>query len=738
VTIAPAATLRKPHAVHRSILAVHIMTEEEKTYLAEESSYIWNNDKVPASGSSSVAKGLLELLRAGKGSGVYSGTGRIFGDDANTRVALFNTFLEYFRTNPTAIADRVAFRLLYWFVRPASQGKRDKSESATKSATELLAQKQISDSEKAVQTIVELILQFEKTPDLKLDGALADRKALVEFCSTPFATKPLPLAPYATTSPAIWERIFFWWDKKRADEQLAKQPAKLVFIGDFRFLAMWCPRGTYLVFALVLGSFVLPLILIAIAGWYYPDSISGALNPIKFAWMLCATVPLALYFSSHLSCVVSDSEFQKSPNLVENSLDGLDKYYFRVAIVPWIIVSALAIVIKIVANATDTPNANLYGLGCAIVSAVIVWKIFSSLYSDASVLKQFEELSSSPDQSPAGILIQGLAKREKRREIAWIVFVFLLLLIILCWQLYFFLPERAQNGQIEDGTPLLVVVLPVGIVALYLWAAWSSFDRTRVNANPAWNRVLGVLSWLMMNIGWALVLGFGASDKMRGFPSLKDFEQTCLVGFMGAVPLVSLSAWVVWNKNASIALALCAFLWWSVAFWIPLPRDARDYSVLFWVAALLASVSLFWGLHWRLSLKNRGSASGTLCDRALCTIIVCLLVSPMLWVFAFGWLNSAAITFTSPSSTIFTFGTKGTFTVKAKSTPEPSFAQVGKYMPKGIEFNQATGVLSGMPQETGIFPLVFKATNGARQQAEQVFKLTINQAPKITGEDGAK
>ena len=81
-----------------------------------------------------------------------------------------------------------------------------------------------------------------------------------------------------------------------------------------------------------------------------------------------------------------------------------------------------------------------------------------------------------------------------------------------------------------------------------------------------------------------------------------------------------------------------------------------------------------------------------------------------------------APTITSTSSTVFTVGTPGSFTVTATGTPAPTLSESGT-LPSGVSFNAATGVLSGTPAAGtgGTYPITFTAQNGV--DAERYAKL---------------
>jgi hypothetical protein len=87
----------------------------------------------------------------------------------------------------------------------------------------------------------------------------------------------------------------------------------------------------------------------------------------------------------------------------------------------------------------------------------------------------------------------------------------------------------------------------------------------------------------------------------------------------------------------------------------------------------------------------------------------------------------------SASSTTFTVGTTGTFTVTATGFPAPTFSETGA-LPTGVTFNTTTGVLSGTPAAgTGkTYSIMFTASNGVGSNATQNFTLTVDEAPAIT------
>lgn|GEM_PF-1991254 len=87
-------------------------------------------------------------------------------------------------------------------------------------------------------------------------------------------------------------------------------------------------------------------------------------------------------------------------------------------------------------------------------------------------------------------------------------------------------------------------------------------------------------------------------------------------------------------------------------------------------------------------------------------------------------------TFTSAESTTFAEGASGSFAVSATGTPTPAIEEVGA-LPDGVEFNPATGVLSGTPTQEGVYHIIFAAANGVGF-AVQSFTLTVDAPPKIT------
>jgi hypothetical protein len=91
--------------------------------------------------------------------------------------------------------------------------------------------------------------------------------------------------------------------------------------------------------------------------------------------------------------------------------------------------------------------------------------------------------------------------------------------------------------------------------------------------------------------------------------------------------------------------------------------------------------------------------------------------------------GTQAPSITSASSTTFTVGTAGTFTVMASGSPAPGFSETGA-LPSGVTFNTSTGVLSGTAASgsNGSYPLTITASNGVNPNAQQSFTLTVNPA----------
>ena len=87
----------------------------------------------------------------------------------------------------------------------------------------------------------------------------------------------------------------------------------------------------------------------------------------------------------------------------------------------------------------------------------------------------------------------------------------------------------------------------------------------------------------------------------------------------------------------------------------------------------------------------------------------------------------------SASSALFGLGTAGSFTVDASGNPTPAITESGP-LPDGIVFTaypNGTASLSGPPSASGVFPVVFTATDGT-STATQEFTLQVGTAPVIT------
>lgn len=88
---------------------------------------------------------------------------------------------------------------------------------------------------------------------------------------------------------------------------------------------------------------------------------------------------------------------------------------------------------------------------------------------------------------------------------------------------------------------------------------------------------------------------------------------------------------------------------------------------------------------------------------------------------------------TSASSTTFTVGSAGTFTVTATGFPVPTYSETGA-LPSGVSLNPTSGVLSGTPGAGtgGSYSITITAQNGIAPNATQNFTLKVNQASAIT------
>ncbi len=89
---------------------------------------------------------------------------------------------------------------------------------------------------------------------------------------------------------------------------------------------------------------------------------------------------------------------------------------------------------------------------------------------------------------------------------------------------------------------------------------------------------------------------------------------------------------------------------------------------------------------------------------------------------------------TSASTTTFTVGTAGSFTVSATGYPTPTLNESGT-LPGGVTFTDngnGTATIAGTTGAAGSFPITITAHNGVGSDATQAFTLTVDQAPKIT------
>jgi hypothetical protein len=82
---------------------------------------------------------------------------------------------------------------------------------------------------------------------------------------------------------------------------------------------------------------------------------------------------------------------------------------------------------------------------------------------------------------------------------------------------------------------------------------------------------------------------------------------------------------------------------------------------------------------------------------------------------------------TSASSTSFTKGAAGTFTVTATGSPTPSLSETGP-LPTGVTFTDdgnGTATIAGTPTVTGSFPITITAENGVTPNATQSFLVSV-------------
>jgi large repetitive protein len=96
-----------------------------------------------------------------------------------------------------------------------------------------------------------------------------------------------------------------------------------------------------------------------------------------------------------------------------------------------------------------------------------------------------------------------------------------------------------------------------------------------------------------------------------------------------------------------------------------------------------------------------------------------------------GTAVAVPLAITGASSTTFTVGLAGSFTVMANSTSAPTFSETGA-LPSGVSFSSA-GVLSGTPLGvSGNYPIMITASNGVSPNATQSFTLILNPGPAAT------
>ncbi|MCU1453200.1 MAG: hypothetical protein JWN46_1346 [Acidimicrobiales bacterium] len=90
------------------------------------------------------------------------------------------------------------------------------------------------------------------------------------------------------------------------------------------------------------------------------------------------------------------------------------------------------------------------------------------------------------------------------------------------------------------------------------------------------------------------------------------------------------------------------------------------------------------------------------------------------------------IAFMSPDTATFTVGKAGSFTVKARGFPAPTFMEVGT-LPRGVTFDEATATLAGTPLDGagGLYTISFKATNAVSGTESQAFTLKVDEPPRI-------
>lgn len=97
----------------------------------------------------------------------------------------------------------------------------------------------------------------------------------------------------------------------------------------------------------------------------------------------------------------------------------------------------------------------------------------------------------------------------------------------------------------------------------------------------------------------------------------------------------------------------------------------------------------------------------------------------------------SAPTITSPATTTFAVGKKGSFEVTATGSPTPSYGLFG-VLPRGVIFSN-NGLLSGTPARGtgGRYTVATVAQNGVAPDAIQYFTLVVNEAPRFTNHNAA-
>ncbi len=91
----------------------------------------------------------------------------------------------------------------------------------------------------------------------------------------------------------------------------------------------------------------------------------------------------------------------------------------------------------------------------------------------------------------------------------------------------------------------------------------------------------------------------------------------------------------------------------------------------------------------------------------------------------------------SAASAVFVAGTLGSFPVLATGSPAPVFSATGGVWPAGVTLDPGTGVIGGVPQTSGSFPVTLAATNRMGSGVQQ-FTLTVNQVPAFVSANGTQ